>query len=243
MKLFVYAYIVLSISSLIFPSLRQIPKFMLSLFRRLFTFMVSVRSQNIYDLKETNKFFNITSAKFEWAALILQVIFVGTALCLALFEKIFNREIVSFFLEKSFCYYDKPVLLCKDHAGTFLSVNATIFMIYAALWALLSNLSDYDYAGIYYNEYFLNIKPRIYKQKRVLLGSLVLLFLSCIFYPCEFYTLIEAFLFCEMICIAVSSIFIYDVFVRDKRTLNEEIWRYSFNGQMSMNKQNDKREM
>ena len=166
--------------------------------------------------------------KTEFAALSFQVFLVLSAMYLTICRKTLDQELISFFL-----YYENPVLLCKEHAGTFLSVNATIFMIYAALWALLSNLSDKEFAGIHYNEYFLNMKPCIYKQKNVFLFSLLILFISCVCYPCGLYTIVEAMLFCEITCIAVSGIFIYNVFIRDKAVINEEIREFSLNGQTS----------
>lgn len=162
----------------------------------------------------------------EFAALSFQVFLMLSAMYMTICKKILNQELISLFL-----YHEQPVMLCPEHAGTFLSVNATIFMIYAALWALLSNLSDKEFAGIHYNEYSMNMKPCIYKQKRVFLSSLAMLFISCVCYPCGLYTLIEALLFCEIIFIAVSGIFVYDIFIKDKAVMNQEIRTYSLNGQ------------
>ncbi len=148
-------------------------------------------------------------------------------------NKLSSQELFSFLFEKFFgC--GKPIQLSDTHAQTFISVNATIFMIYAALWALLSNLSNKNCAGILYNNFFLSVKPCIYKQKRVLLVSLLMLFISCVCYPYELYAIVEALLFCEMICIAVSSHFIYSVFIGDEEEIREEIWNYSLDGQQKL---------
>lgn len=178
--------------------------------------------ENFYSLWTSHK-----SRLLEITAFIIQCLLVFSALNVEFPE----RELFSFLLEKLFCYV-RHVPLSESHAGTFISVNATIFMIYATLWSLLSNLSSRSFAGIYYNDFFLNIRPVIFRQKRVLLVSLAMLGISCACYPYKLYAMIEALLFCEMICIAFSSLFIYTLFAGSSTDINEEIRKYSLQGQL-----------
>lgn len=120
-----------------------------------------------------------------------------------------------------------PARICSDQAGVFLSVYATIFMIHAALWALLSNISTFEYAGINFGDFCLNIEPRLYKQKRIALIALALLFFDCVCYPVGWYTVMEALLFSEFIFIAVSIVFVYNAFIPDVYIYQKKIRAFS----------------
>ena len=91
-----------------------------------------------------------------------------TCECLAISAQIIILFIAIF---SEFCS-----IICKDAANIFLSIFATIFTIHTALWALMSGILDKNYMGIYYSDFFLNLAPYIYKQKRVIITSLIMMF-------------------------------------------------------------------
>ncbi len=122
------------------------------------------------------------------------------------------------------------VFISKEAAGTFLSIHATIFAIPIALLALMSGILDKSYMGIYYADYFLNLKPIIYSQKRIIFASLEALFTCCLAYLLKLYNTVGALLMFEIILIAASTKIIYGIF-EDQEQVKWEIMEYSLKKQ------------
>ena len=117
-------------------------------------------------------------------------------------------------------------LIGKDQAGIFISILATIFTIHIALWALISGTLDKEYMGIYYAEYIFNLKPHVYKQKMIMISSFIFLIASYFCYIFMRYNLVGVFLFCEIISIAMSTMFIYGIF-KNQEAIKDGILMYS----------------
>ena len=121
---------------------------------------------------------------------------------------------------------EETALIGKDQAGIFISILATIFTIHIALWALISGTLDKEYMGIYYAEYIFNLKPHVYKQKMIMISSFIFLIASYFCYIFMRYNLVGVFLFCEIISIAMSTMFIYGIF-KNQEAIKDGILMYS----------------
>ncbi len=122
----------------------------------------------------------------------------------------------------------------------FLSINATILTMHIAFLALFSGVLQEAYMKVSYADFFLNLKPRLYKQKASILMSLGFLFVSCICYFCGWYNLNASFLVSEMLFIAVSTHFMYGIF-DDKEQIKQEISEYLFAKQFEEDTADQKR--
>lgn len=109
----------------------------------------------------------------------------------------------------------------RNEAGIFLQVDATILTLTIAILAILGGLISKSHMGLNYCDYFLNIRPRIYKQIRLILLSLIYFFFACFFFAIHLNYLVTALLFCEILLIIMSAISIYGIFGGDKEIKNE----------------------
>lgn len=126
----------------------------------------------------------------------------------------------------------KEIMISSDHAELFITVYATIFMSHTALWALMTGASEKEFAGIYYADYLMNLKPIFYKQRFVFFTALGMLLGSYLCYVRGWYNMIVAFLVCEIVFIAVSTVFIYDVLVGNKYAIKKEMRQFSVYNQL-----------
>ena len=126
------------------------------------------------------------------------------------------------------------VFINEKAAEIFLSIHATIFAIPIALLALVSGILDKSYMGIYYTDYFFNLKPIIYRQKRIIFASLGSLFMCCLIYLLKLYNTVGAFLVFEITLITASTKVIYRIF-EDQEQIKLEITEYSLKKQFEAN--------
>lgn len=89
----------------------------------------------------------------------------------------------------------------EDFALVILQIQATIDTLTIAIIALISGSISDSNMGIAFSNYFLNIRPFIFKQKRIIISSLLLLVINIGFYIAGWY--------CLVLCIcAVTTVLI-----------------------------------
>ena len=72
-------------------------------------------------------------------------------------------------------------------AGIFLQIDATILTLSIALIAMISGFLSESHMGISLSDYYLNIRPRIFKQIVIIILSLSYFAVGCIFFWLELY--------------------------------------------------------
>lgn len=123
-----------------------------------------------------------------------------------------------------------------DAAGIFLQVDATVLTLTISLVAIMSGVLSDSHMGISFSDYYLNIRPRIYKQLVIIVLSLVYLTGCSICYWGRANYMVAAFLLCEILLVLMSTLSIYAVF-GGKERLKREIEDYSVSMQTKdMNK-------
>lgn len=116
-------------------------------------------------------------------------------------------------------------------AGIIVQINATIMTLTIALVSLLGNVIHDQYLGIGYASFYLNFKPRIFKQKVVLGLSLIDLVVSTIcLWLCWNYVILALFI-SEMILVWITGSNVFCVFI-DSDKIKEEIRYYSLSNQI-----------
>lgn len=111
-------------------------------------------------------------------------------------------------------------------AGIFLQIDATILTLSIALIAMISGFLSESHMGISLSDYYLNIRPRIFKQIVIIILSLIYFAVGCIFFWLELYYIVAAILFCQILLILMSTISLYGVF-RGNEKVRQEIEDYS----------------
>ena len=111
-------------------------------------------------------------------------------------------------------------------SGIFIQVDATILTLTIALIALITGFLSDSYMGISYSDYFLNVRPMVYKQVVIIILSLIYFGFGCIALWIGWDYLVAAILFCEILLIVMSVLSIYSIF-KGKDNIKKEIERYS----------------
>lgn len=103
-----------------------------------------------------------------------------------------------------------------------IQIQGAVFGVTVALLALMSGRITESYLGIRYNNFLLNLKPRIFKQKTLIALSLILIVLNILFHMLGLFCLVIALFVasCEIIWISVDEI--YEAF-SGREKLEEEI--------------------
>lgn len=112
-----------------------------------------------------------------------------------------------------------------DYSMVLLQIQASIGTLTIAIIALISgNITD-SYMGVSISDYYLNIRPGILKQKRIIFASLILIVANAIFHMWELYNLVIFTFVITFILVGVSIVEIYSVF-GGKRKMQKEIEKY-----------------
>lgn len=117
-------------------------------------------------------------------------------------------------------------------SGIFLQVDATILTLTIALVALISGLLSDSHMGISYSDYFLNIRPKLYKQIVIIIFSFFYFFIGCVCFWLQKNYLVVAVLFCEILLVLMSSLSIYGIF-GGKDKIRKDIEKFSIKIQLS----------
>lgn len=120
-------------------------------------------------------------------------------------------------------------------AGIFLQVDATILTLTIALVALISGFLSDSHMGISYSNYFLSIRPKLYKQIVIIALSLFYFSLGCVCFWLQWNYLVASALFCEILLVLMSAISVYGIF-DGKEKIRHEIEMYSISTQLDSTK-------
>ena len=113
----------------------------------------------------------------------------------------------------------------RDYMLAILGIQATVSTLTIALVALISNNICETYMGIAVSDYYLNIRPYIFKQKIIIFSSIILIPLSCTFYIVKWYGLVFGIFWTTIFLVYLSVIEIYLLF-RGLQKAQEEIELY-----------------
>lgn len=112
-----------------------------------------------------------------------------------------------------------------DFALVILQIQATVDTLTISIIALISGSVSDSNMGIVFSDYYLNIRPCIFKQRRIIVGSILLLIVNIGFYIMEWYCLLLLIFVVTIIFILISINEIYLVF-NGKRLAEREIKDY-----------------
>ena len=106
-----------------------------------------------------------------------------------------------------------------------IQIQGAIFGVTVALLALMSGRITESYLGIRYNDFLLNLKPKVFKQKTLIALSLILIVLNIWFHMMGWFSLVITIFAaaCELIWISVDEI--YEAFSGSEK-FEEEIKTY-----------------
>lgn len=102
-----------------------------------------------------------------------------------------------------------------------LQIQASISGISIAIVALISGTISEEYYGISVSQYFLNLKPIIFKQKTIIIGSIILVVLSFGALLLGMYNSVISLLCVSCILIIISVNEIYSVFIGKHNNVSE----------------------
>lgn len=152
--------------------------------------------------------------------LIRELIYIGIMLFLCIFGAVcdwmrfYRPEIV----EKYFWKID-------DFGGLssqLLSIQATTLTLTFALLSLISGHMTTVYMGVAFNDFIMNIKPVILKQKHVIVVSILLIIAGAFFQAMGWYNLVCCFTFVSTcMLIMFSAVSIYGIFSGTEQIKNE----------------------
>ena len=115
----------------------------------------------------------------------------------------------------SFDVIDTNFLPVKDFSNvslTALQIQASISSISIALVALISGVVSDEYYGLSITHYYLNIKPLLFKQNRIIIGSICLVAINVGAHLLGAYNLVIAILWVSCVVIIISVTEIYAAF-------------------------------
>ena len=158
------------------------------------------------------------------------------------FEKLITRIQVAIMLYfavlqiLSCCELQLPLLkylpaVDSNTAGIFLQVDATILTLTIALVTLISGSITDSFMGISYSDYFLNLRPKRYKQIVIIFLSFIYFSFAVVFFLLGVYYLVCGFLFCEILLVLFSVFSLYSIF-QGEYSIQKEISAYSLKLQL-----------
>lgn len=131
-------------------------------------------------------------------------------------------------IDEIFVLFWGPKIFVLDYATVSLiaiQIQATIQTLSIALLALASGKMDESYMGINYNDFQFNIRPVIFTQKRLIIGSVLLLVMNLFLHMAGLYNAVVAVFMVACLLIVISAKEIYAVFTV-KNLVEEEIESY-----------------
>lgn len=113
----------------------------------------------------------------------------------------------------------------RSFTMTVLQIQAGVSTLAVALLALISGMTTEEAYGISATHYYMTIRPHFFKQHRVIIACITLLFVGVILEALEYYNLVFSMFFCEWVLISISIITIMPAF-KGKRTCEKAIHVY-----------------
>lgn len=106
-----------------------------------------------------------------------------------------------------------------------IQIQATVQTLSIALLALASGKLNESYMGVDYNDFYFNIRPDIFTQKRIIIGSIFLLIINLFLHMAGLYNAVVSVFVVVCLLIVISVKEIYAVFTNQNQT-DEEIEAY-----------------
>lgn len=106
-----------------------------------------------------------------------------------------------------------------------LSIQATVATLVLTILSLMTNKMDASYIGVSINDFLLNIKPWIFKQKRIIISEIVLIVGNVFIHMAGWYNIVVTIFIISMLLVIISVSEIYEAFLGSEK-INEEIEAY-----------------
>lgn len=113
----------------------------------------------------------------------------------------------------------------QDFAMVILQIQATVDTLTISIIALISGSVSDSNMGIVFSDYYLNIRPSIFKQKRIIVSSLILLAVNIGFYIANWYCMVLWVFAVTVVLILMSINEVYLIF-NGKRLAESETKDY-----------------
>ena len=130
--------------------------------------------------------------------------------------------------DEIFVHLHGPCFYVLDYSSvslTILSIQATVATLVIAILSLMTNKMDQGCYGMSYNDFLLNIKPRCFKQKRIITIELLLIGASVVTHMLRWYNVVIAIFVISLYLVYISVTEIYEVF-SGTESLKDEIREY-----------------
>lgn len=148
----------------------------------------------------------------------VEFVFIIVSVLLLIIGIFFDIVIHKCSIEDIIGKYDSYIL-------TILGIQATVSTLTIALIALIGSTVSEIYMGVSVSDYYMNIRPAIFKQKNVIIISLGLIVLNCLLYIFSLYSLMISVFIITIILICLSAHEVYSLFGGLQKT-QEEIRLY-----------------
>ena len=130
---------------------------------------------------------NIKKRERHWLVFILIILFFGIG------DELFARIFHSVFF---ILYFDSVSL-------TILSIEATVSTLVITILSLMANKMDAAYKGVSINDFLLNIKPQLFKQKRIITAEIGLIVGNIIVHMAGWYNVVVAIFIISMLLVLI----------------------------------------
>jgi hypothetical protein len=133
---------------------------------------------------------NIKKREKRWLGLILIIIVVG----------ILNESIAHLFHPLLYVLNFDAVSL------TILSIQATVATLVLTILSLMVNKMDASYMGMSINDFLLNIKPWLFKQKRIIIAEIALIVGNVFVHMIRWYNIVVAVFIVSMLLVIICRL-------------------------------------
>jgi len=121
-----------------------------------------------------------------------------------------------------------PIFIVDDYGDISLSVisiEATVATLVITILSLMTGKIDQSYLGVGINDFLLNIKPQIFKQKTLFISELILIAVNVCLQIFGCYNIVISIFFVSLFLIGISVFEVYEAFVGSE-DIAEEIKEY-----------------
>lgn len=125
-----------------------------------------------------------------------------------------------------FVFYRKCINCCLgEYSNTILTIHTSITLIPITILAIVGSIFNKKYLGIGYVEFALQLKPKLFKQKRVFIALISVLFMNVILLLTRQNILLTCLLLVSFVIVLVSVWLLLDSIINEQE-VNEDIREY-----------------
>lgn len=121
-----------------------------------------------------------------------------------------------------------PLFIVDDYdsvSSMVISIQATVATLVITVLSLMTNKMEKAILGVSVNNFLLNIKPQIFKQKRIIISEIILIIANVFIYMIGWYNIACAVFIVGMILVLISILEIYEAFLGTEK-IDGEIEAY-----------------